>query len=96
MLAAAATAAALAGTALAATAPPAPAVPIGEGGGSAAATSAIEPERVKFVGVQVDEGYDWGDTGIGAAGMLTLVLIGYGGAHALTTIARHRRSPTHS
>ncbi len=80
-------AAALAGAALAATAPPASAVPIGEGGGSLAATSDVGPGPV-----EVDQGFDWSDTGIGAAGMLTLVLIGYGGAHSLTTVAGRRRS----
>jgi hypothetical protein len=38
---------------------------------------------VRVVRVQVDEGLDWTDAGIGAAGMLALVLVGYGGARAL-------------
>ena len=97
LLAAVATAAALA-----AAAPAATAMPI-DGGGSAmprddsvGATPVPEPERVRVVRVQVDEGLDWTDAGIGAAGMLALVLVGYGGAHALTTVPRRERSAAHS
>ena len=73
---------------LAATAPAAFAMPI-DGGGTS-------PERVRVVRVQVDQGLDWGDAGIGAAGMLALVLIGYGGAHALTTAPGREQSAAHS
>ena len=84
-----ATAAALAGTA-----PAALAMPIdGPIGGQDRAPA---PEPVRVVRVQVDEGLDWGDAGIGAAGMLALVLIGYGGARALTSVPRHARSTAHS
>ena len=85
----------LAAGALAATAPAAPAKPI-DGGGAASTVPAPEPERVRVVRVQVDEGLDWGDAGIGAAGMLALVLVGYGGAHALTAAPRRERSAAHS
>ena len=61
-------------------------MPIRESGGSAGVIPATEPEQVRVVRVRVDEGLDWGDAGIGAGGMLALVLIGYGGAHALTTV----------
>ena len=46
--------------------------------------------------MQVDEGLDWGDAGLGAAGMLALVLVGFGGAHALTAAPGRRRSTAHS
>jgi hypothetical protein len=69
--------AAVAGAAaLAATAPAAHARPIDTVG-------IPQTEPVRVVRVQVDEGLDWTDTGIGAVGMLALVLIGYGGARAL-------------
>jgi len=51
---------------------------------------------VKVVRVQADEGMDWGDAGIGAAGMLAAVLLCYGGAQALTSVSRRKRSPAHS
>ena len=90
LLAAVATAAALA-----ATAPAALAMPI-DGGGAAGTAPVPEPERVQVVRVQVDEGLDWSDAGIGAAGMLALVLVGYGSAHALVTVPRRERSAVHS
>lgn len=79
-------------TALAATASPALAMPIDSRGGGGAPNA---PEQVRVVRVQVDKGMDWTDAGIGAAGMLALVLIGYGGAHALATTPG-RRSAAHS
>jgi hypothetical protein len=88
LLAAVATATALAGTA-----PAALAMPI-DGGGSP--STVPQTDRVKVVRVQVDEGLDWGDAGIGAAAMLALVLVGFGGAHALTTGSGRRRSTAHS
>jgi hypothetical protein len=88
LLATVATAAALAVTAPAALAMPA------DGGGSVHATPA--PEHVRVVRVQVDQGIEWSDAGIGAAGMLALVLVGYGGAHALITVPRRGRAAAHS
>jgi hypothetical protein len=76
---------------LAGTAPAALAVPIDNGRSVVPA----EPERVKVVRVQVDEGLDWADAGIGAAGMLAVVLVGGGGAHMLGS-ASHRRNAAHS
>jgi hypothetical protein len=76
---------------LAGTAPAALAVPIDNG----RTVVAAEPERVKVVRVQVDEGLDWADAGIGAAGMLALVLVGFGGAHMLGS-GSHRRTAAHS
>jgi hypothetical protein len=72
--------------AFAATAPAASAAPVDNG----------RTVPVKVVRVQVDEGMDWGDAGIGAAGMLAAVLLGYGGAQALTSVSRRKRSPAHS
>ena len=79
-------------TALAATAPAALAMPI-DGGGSVGAPST--PEQVRVVRVQVDDGLDWSDAGIGAAGTLAVVLIGLGGAHALVG-PRRERAAAHS
>jgi hypothetical protein len=79
--------------ALAGTAAPALAMPI-DGGGSP--STVPEPDRVKLVRVQVDEGLDWGDAGIGAAGMLAIVLVGFGGAHALSSAPSRRRTAAHS
>ena len=89
LLAAGATAAALA-----ATAPAAPAKPI-DGGGAASTVPAPEPERVRVVRVQVDEGLDWGDAGIGAAGMFALVLVGVGGVRAANSAPARERSRAH-
>jgi hypothetical protein len=77
--------------ALAAAAPSAIAMPI-DGGGSP--STVPEPDRVKVVRVQVDQGMDWSDAGIGAAGMLALVLVGVGGAHVLSSASSHRRPAT--
>jgi hypothetical protein len=81
------TAAAITAAAFAATAPAASAVPIDNNGPAT---------PVRVVRVQVDEGLDWGDTGLGAAGMLALVLVGVGGAHALGSVSVRRRSTVHS
>ena len=88
LLATVATAVALAGAA-----PSALAMPI-DGGGSP--STVPEPNRVKVVRVQVDQGMDWGDAGIGAASMLALVLVGFGGAHVLSSAPSRRRTATQS
>jgi hypothetical protein len=77
------------GAALAATATSASAMPVDNGGPSAAT-------RVRVVRVQVDEGLDWGDAGIGAAGMLALVLVGFGGVRTATFLPARQRSTAHS
>jgi hypothetical protein len=82
-----------AAAALAGAAPAALAMPID--GPIGPRDRAPAPEPVRVVRVQVDEGLDWGDAGIGAAGMLGLVLVGFGGAHALTTGSGRRRSTAH-
>ena len=46
--------------------------------------------------MQVDQGLDWGDAGLGAAGMLALVLVGFGGAHAASSAPARERSAAHS
>lgn len=83
------------GIALAGAAPAALAMPI-DGGGSPSTVSAQDPEPVKVVRVQVDEGLDWADAGIGAAGMLALVVVGFGGAHVLSSVPSRRRTAAHS
>ena len=75
--------------ALAAAAPAALASPVGGGGPSAANPTR---EAVKVVRVQVDEGLDWGDAGIGAAGMLAFVLVGFGGVHAISSVPSRGRT----
>ena len=87
LLATLATGIALAGAA------PALAMPIDAGSST---TVPAEPERVKVVRVQVDEGLDWSDAGIGAAGMLAFVLVGFGGAHMLSSAPSRRRTAAHS
>jgi len=74
---------------LAATAPAASAMPVDNG-------KPANAVPVRVVRVQVDEGLDWGDAGVGAAGMLALVLVGFGSAHALTSVTGRRRSTAHS
>jgi hypothetical protein len=97
LLAGAATAAALAATAPAAVARPiGPDDPVGATHTSAPALAPAAPAPVRVVRVQVDQGLDWNDAGVGAAGMLALVLAGYGGAQALTTVRHRARSAAHS
>ena len=87
-------AAAAIAAALAAGAPAASARPIdSDRYGSYAAPP---PEPVRVVRVQVDQGLDWGDAGIGAAGMLALVLVCFGGVHAASSAPARERSAAHS
>ena len=46
---------------------------------------------VRVVQVQTDTGFDWGDAGIGAAVVIALAAIAYGGAIARATGARRAR-----
>jgi hypothetical protein len=55
-------------------------------------TAASAPERVRIVEVP-SNGFEWGDAGIGAAGMLALVLVGVGLGMAATSRRRGRRFP---
>jgi hypothetical protein len=89
LIAAAATAAALA-----AAAPVASARPIDSDLYRSSEPS--QPARVTVVQAPGEQGLDWGDVGIGAAGMLALVLVGVGGAQALGAVPGHRRSTVHS
>jgi hypothetical protein len=57
---------------------------------------ASAPAPVRVVRVQVDEGLDWRDAGFGAAGMLALVLVGFGSAHTLTSVPGRGRSAAQS
>jgi hypothetical protein len=77
------------GAALAATATGASAMPVDNG-----RSTASTPVRV--VRVQVDEGLDWGDAGIGAAGMLAIVLVGVGALRVAANSDPARRSAAHS
>ncbi len=78
--------------AIATTAPAALAMPLDNG----RRVDGPAPEPVRVVRVQADQGLDWTDAGIGAAGMLALVLIGYGGAHVLTAAPGRSRFTAHS
>jgi hypothetical protein len=89
LIAAAATAAALA-----AGAPAASARPIDSD--RYASSGASQPARVTVVQAPGEQGLDWGDAGIGAAGMLALVLVGVGGGQALGAVSGRRRSSAHS
>jgi hypothetical protein len=73
--------------ALAAGAPAASASPVDNG-----RYPAPQPERVTVVHVQGEDGLDWGDAGVGAAGMLALVLIGFGGVRAVNPVPAREQS----
>jgi hypothetical protein len=51
-------------------------------GGRADADSLARTVPVRVVQVQPDSGFDWGDAGIGATGLLALIAIGAGAAVA--------------
>ena len=51
-------------------------------------TASIRPTVVRVV--TISGGFDWGDAGIGAGGMLALIVIGLGGALTLTRQRTHR------
>jgi hypothetical protein len=59
-------------------------------------SSASQPARVTVVRTPTEQGLDWGDAGLGAAGMLALVLVGVGGAQALRAAPGRRRPVAHS
>jgi hypothetical protein len=67
-----------------------PDVRFGQPNGEPAPT--VGPVRVRIVEVP-SSGFEWGDAGIGAAGMLALVLLGVGAAMA-NSHRRERRFPT--
>jgi hypothetical protein len=51
-----------------------------------------QPSPVRVVEVSADNGFDWGDAGIGAGGLLALAAIASG---ALVAV-RHRPAPGHT
>jgi len=55
---------------------------------SAPNTATIPPTAARVV--TQSAGFDWGDAGIGASGMLALIVIGLGGALALTRRRNHQ------
>jgi hypothetical protein len=48
---------------------------------------------VRVVNVPAEGGFDWGDAGIGATGVLALAAIGAGAAFALGHMPRRRHTP---
>jgi hypothetical protein len=71
---------------------PAPCSEVCSGGGYGTGsppspTATIPPTAVR--GVTQRAGFDWGDAGIGAGGMLGLIVIGLGGALTLTRRRNH-------
>ncbi len=54
--------------------------------------SELRATPVRVVEVEADRGFDWGDAGIGAAGVLALIAIGAGVAIA----TGHRPVPPHN
>ena len=51
-----------------------------------------QPAPVRLVQVGADNGFDWGDAGIGAGGLLALAAIASGAVVAI----RHRPDPRHT
>jgi hypothetical protein len=51
-----------------------------------------QPAPVRVVQIGADNGFDWGDAGIGAGGLLALAAIASGGLVAI----RHRPAPGHT
>ena len=65
------------------------------GGGYGSVSRASIPPAVVRV-VTHSGGFDWGDAGIGAGGMLALTVIGLGGALTLTRRRNHRIPDRHA
>jgi hypothetical protein len=55
--------------------------------------SADRPVPVRVVEVGADQGFDWGDAGIGATGVIALAAIGAGAALATGYRSRARHNP---
>jgi hypothetical protein len=72
--------------------PSASAIPVEEIIPSAASGASERPMPVRVVEVEADRGFDWGDAGIGATGVLALAAIGAGAAIA----TGHRPGGGHS
>jgi hypothetical protein len=84
---------ALAAVISAVAAPAASAIPAEELIPSSRSDSSDRAVPVRVVQVEADRGFDWGDAGIGASGMLALAAIGAGAAIATGHRPRVRHSP---
>jgi hypothetical protein len=73
-------------------APAASAIPVEELVPSTRADSSDRAIPVRVVQVEADHGFDWGDAGIGATGVLALAAIGAGAAVA----GGYRPGPRHT
>jgi hypothetical protein len=73
-------------------APPASAIPAEQFLPDARGDSTDRSVPVRVVELGADRGFDWGDAGLGATGVLALVTIGAGAALA----AGYRPSPRHN
>ena len=73
-------------------APTASAIPVGQLMPEARGNSELRATPVRVVEVEADRGFDWGDAGIGATGVLALIAIGAGAA----IVTGHRPGPRHN
>jgi hypothetical protein len=73
-------------------APTASAIPVEQLMPDARGNPELRATPVRVVEVGADRGFDWGDAGIGATGVLALVAIGAGAA----IVTGHRPSPRHN
>jgi hypothetical protein len=74
-------------------APSASAIPAEQFMPDARGESEVRAMPVRLVEVGADRGFDWGDAGIGATGVLALVTIGAGAAVATGHRPRVRHNP---
>ena len=74
-------------------APPASAIPAEEFIPTSRDDSADRPVPIRVVEVGADQGFDWGDAGIGASGVIALAAIGAGAALATGHRPRARSNP---
>ena len=74
-------------------APSASAVPVEDLVPHARGESEVRAIPVRVVQVGADRGFDWGDAGIGATGVLALAAIGAGAALATSHRPRLRHNP---
>ena len=83
---------ALAATISALAVPAATAIPVEQFMSDARGESEVQAMPVRVVEVEADRGFDWGDAGIGATGLLALMAIGAGAAVA----SGHRPGARHN
>ena len=74
-------------------APAASAVPAEQFMPAARGDSTDRALRVRVVQVEADQGFDWGDAGVGASGVIALAAIGAGAALATGHRPRARNNP---